>query len=61
MGSVSLPIYVSLVAKMLLVSKAAERYSNMIMEPYLDEAVLCNLSSMCVMEVSVLLKDVYAF
>ena len=30
------------------------------MEPYLYKAVLCNLSSMCVMAVSVLLKDVYA-
>ena len=43
----------------LIVSKVAERSSNMIMEPYLDEAVLCNLSSICVMAVSVLLKDVY--
>ena len=55
-------IYVSLDANMLwmIVSKAAERSSNMIMAPYLDEAVLCNLYSMCVMAVSVLLKDVYA-
>ena len=56
-----IPIDVSLVAKMSwLISKVAERSSNMIMEPYLDEAVLCNLSSICVMVVSVLLKDVYA-
>ena len=27
----------------------AERSSNIIMEPYLDEAVICNLLSMCVM------------
>ena len=56
-----IPIDDSLVTKMLwlIVSKAAERSSNMIMEPYLDEAVLCNLSNMCVMAVSVLLKDVY--
>ena len=63
-----LPIYVSLVAKMLwlIVSKVAERSIwiwkvYMIMEPYLDESVLYNLSSMCVIAVSVLLKDVYAF
>ena len=42
-----IPIDVSLVAKMSwLISKVAERSSNMIMEPYLDEAVF--------------LKDVYA-
>ena len=54
-----IPIDVSLVAKMLwlIVSKAAERSSNMIMEPYLDEAVLSNWSSMYVMTVSVLLRD----
>ena len=35
---------VSLVAKMswLIVTKAAEKSSNKMMEPYLDEAVLCN-------------------
>ena len=54
-------IDVSLDANMmwLIVSKAAERSSNMINEPYLYKAVLCYLSSMCVMAVSVLLKDVY--
>ena len=54
-----IPIDVCLVAIMLwlIVSKATERSCNMIMEPYLDEAVLCNLSSMCVMAVSVILKD----
>ena len=48
-------IDVSLVAALLWlkVSKAAERSSNMIMELYLDEAVLFNLSSICVVCIAV--------
>ena len=56
-----IPIYDSLDVNILslIVSKPEEKSFNLTMEPYLDEAVLSNLSSVLVMTVALILKDVY--